>query len=176
MFISAHGAMPGVAPASPVQSPRGEATSSPAVLPGLPPLQMIQGADLSRATAEFAADVGKLFRQNGISVPPEAVFGNDLAGRITVMNEHPDKARIESLFADDFELRNRYMQLAAGHQLQRAVEGYDEFVADYQRLQGDPQAQAALVEARIARNAAPFFLSLGAQGAEGFFGGLRLSA
>lgn len=136
---------------------------------------MIQGADIPRVTAEFAADMGKLFRQHGISVPPEAVLGNDAMGRITVMNDHPDKARIESLFANDFDLHNRYMQLASAHQLQRAVEGYDDFVAEYDRLQGDVRAQAALVDARIARNAAPFFMALGASSAETFFGGVGVS-
>lgn len=174
MLVSATGAAPAIVPASAAQTPRDAANPS-STLPGLPPLQMIQGADLPAATAAFAAEVGKLFRQHGISVPPEVVLGNDAQGRITVMNDHPDKARIETLFADDFDLHNHYMQLASAHQLQRAVEGYDEFVAHHQRLQGDPQAQAALVEGRIARNTAPFFMSLGTQGAETFFGGVRLA-
>lgn len=177
MFVSAaSGATSSVASASVAPSVRGEARPSSSAALGLPPLQMLQGADLPRATAEFAADIGKLFRHNGISVPPEAVLGNDSTGRIRVINDHPDKARIERLFADDFDVRNRYMQLASAHRLQRAVEGYAGFVAEYQRLEGDVRAQAALVDARIARNADPFHLAIGPQGATAFFGGMSVSA
>ena len=94
-----------------------------------------------------------------------------------VAHDHPDKARIEQMFEDEPEMRNRFAELSAAHSLQRAVEGHDEFVAAYERLQGSPAAQAALVRDRIAHNKAQFFMNIGADGAEPFFGGLgRISA
>lgn len=149
----------------------------PSVPRGLPPLELIPGAGLPRATADFAAELGGRFRSAGIRVPPEPVLTSDYAGKVVVANDHPDKARIEALFESDFELSNRFRKLAAGHHLQRAVENYDDFVAAYDRLQGNPEAQAALVNGRIARNEAQFFMHIGIQGAEPFFGGLgRISA
>ncbi|MDO9596213.1 MAG: hypothetical protein Q7J47_00695 [Azoarcus sp.] len=143
----------------------------------LPPLQLIQGKDLPQATADFAADVGKLFRAAGIAVPPDPVLSMDYAGKVVVANDHPDKTRIERMFEDEPEMRNSFAELSAAHSLQRAVEGYDEFVAAYDRLQGSPAAQAALVSDRIAHNKAQFFMSVGTDGAEPFFGGLgRVSA
>lgn len=143
----------------------------------LPPLQILQGAELEKATADFAADVGKMFRAAGISVPPEVMLTSDYAGQVVVANNHPDKARIEAMFKDNPEMRDRYAEISAASSLQRAFEGYEDFTALYQKLQGNPQAQAALVNDRIARNNAQFFMSIGADGAEPFFGGLgRVSA
>lgn len=159
---------------APAQSPAAEETAVPRELP---PLKLLQGKDLAAATADFAADLGKMFRAAGISVPPEPMLTSDLAGRVVVANDHPDKARIEAMFEDAPDMRNRFAELSGAHSLQRAVENYDDFVAAYERLQGNPQAQAALVEQRIARNDAQFYMRIGSEGAEPFFGGLgRISA
>lgn len=136
----------------------------------LPPLRLIQGKDLPQARADFAGDLGKLLRSAGISVPPDPVLTMDYVGKVVVANNHSDKARIEQVFEDEPEMRNRFAELSAAHSLQRAVEGHDGFVAAYDRLQGSPAAQAALVRDRIAHNKAPFFMTIGAEGAEPFFG------
>lgn len=150
-----------------------ETSAPPSLTPGtLPPLRLLQGAELPQATAEFAADLGKLFRSAGISVPPDPVLSMDRSGKVVVANAHPDKARIEQLFDDEPEMRNRFAELSSAHQLQRAVENYDDFAAAYARLQGNPAAQGALVRERIAHNSAQFFMNIGADGAEPFFGGL----
>ncbi len=153
-------------------------TSAPATAPiELPPLRLLQGAELPRATAEFAAEAGRQFRAAGIAIPPEPVLGMDRMGKVVVANEHPDKARIEQLFVDTPALRDRFAELSAAHQLQRAVTGYDEFVGAYERLQGNPAAQAALVRERIAHNNAQFFMRMDGDGGEPFFAGLgRISA
>lgn len=165
-----------VTPAARRETPQEAATAAPSPASTLPPLRVLQGADIAAATADFAADLNDLFRRNGISVPPEVLLGRDSTGHVKVSGAHPDKARIEALFEADFDLRNRYGEIASAHMLQRAVEGYDDFVTQYQRLQGSPAAQEALVQARIARNSAPFALVVGTHGAEGVFGGLSLRA
>lgn len=152
--------------------PAADAASQP-----LPPLRILQGHELPQATADFADDLARRFRDAGIRVPPEAVLGSDLAGRVRVANGHPDQARIEAMFENDFDLRNRFAELSGAHQLQRAVENYDEFTAAYQKLEGQPDAQAALVRNRIAHNQARFFMNIGSNGAEPFFAGLgRITA
>lgn len=138
----------------------------------LPPLRLIQGKDLPQETADFAADLSKSFRSAGVTVPPDPVLTMGYAGKVAVANDHPDKARIEQMFEDEPEMRNRFAELSAAHLLQRAVEGYDEFAATYDSLQGSPAAQAALVRDRIAHNKAQFFMNIGTEGAEPFFGGL----
>ncbi|MBC9073048.1 hypothetical protein IAI53_13815 [Thauera sp. CAU 1555] len=153
-------------------APAATPDAAPQTLHTLPPLRLLQGAELQGATADFAADLGKLFRSAGISVPPDPVLSMDFAGKVVVANDHPDKDRIEQLFVDKPEMRDRFAELSAAHSLQRAVEGYDDFVAAYERLQGNPEAQAALVRDRIAHNKAQFFMNIGADGAEPFFGGL----
>lgn len=154
-----------------------EVETPPPLLQDLPPLQLLQGKDLPQATADFADDLGRLFRAAGVSVPPEPVLTMDYAGKVVVANDHPDKARIEQVFDDEPEMRNRFAELSGAHSLQRAVEGYDQFAASYASLQGNPAAQAALVRDRIAHNKAQFFMNIGADGAEPFFGGLgRVSA
>lgn len=158
------------------ETPQDAGVAAPPPVSTLPPLRVLQGADIAAATADFAADLNDLFRRNGISVPPEVMLGSDSTGHVKVSGEHPDKARIEALFEADFDLRNRYGEIASAHMLQRAVENYDDFVAQYQRLQGNPAAQEALVQARIARNSAPFALAVDANGAEGVFSGLSLRA
>lgn len=159
------------------EAARSETSAPPHTPATLPPLRLLQGAELPQATAEFAADLSKLFRSAGISVPPDPVLSMDRSGKVVVANAHPDKARIEQLFDDEPEMRNRFAELSSAHQLQRSVENYDDFVAAYERLQGNPAAQGALVRERIAHNSAQFFMNIGADGAETFFGGLgRLTA
>lgn len=177
-YVSSPQTLAAVAPATArAAAPANEAEPQAPLQRELPPLRLIQGRDLPQATVDFAADVGKLFRAAGISVPPDPVLSMDYAGKVVVANDHRDKARIEQLFEDDPAMRNRFAELSAAHSLQRAVEGYDGFVAAYDRLQGNPAEQAALVRDRVAHNKAQFFMSIGTNGAEPFFGGLgRVSA
>ncbi|ENO85356.1 hypothetical protein [Thauera linaloolentis] len=170
-------ATPGTITRQRAQEPAATAPATAAAPPDLPPLRILQGHELPQATADFAADLTRRFRDAGIRVPPDPVLGSDLAGQVRVANSHPDQARIEAMFENDFDLRNRFAELSGAYQLQRAVENYDEFTAAYQKLEGKPDAQAALVRSRIVHNQAQFFMNIGSDGAEPFFGGLgRITA
>lgn len=140
----------------------------------LPPLECPTPASVAAAKEKFAANAAEKFRQAGIQVPPEPVLTPDRMGYVSVANDHPDKARIEQLFHEDTELRDQFAEVASGEELLHAVQGYEEYAARYAALQGNPSAQAALVEARIAYNNQSFYITLkGDGGTETFFGGLQ---
>lgn len=136
----------------------------------LPPLEVPTRESLAQDTASFAEDVGKKLRAAGIRVPPNPILTNDAQGYVRVANDHPDKDKIEQLFEDNPELQQRYAKISAGSSLLRAAEHFSEYASAYDRLTNDPAAQAALVDAEVARNKAPFFLTITAGGAESFFG------
>lgn len=141
--------------------------------PLLQPLPPSSGAELPAKIADFSSKVGKMFRDNGISVPPEAVLTSDGEGYVRVAGDHPDKAKIEAMFKDNPELRNQFAEISANSSLQRAVEGYDDYASQYQALAGNSEAQAALVYREIARNQASFNLAIGSTGGQPFFSGLK---
>lgn len=51
-------------------SPAAEAESQSPLQREWPPLRLIQGKDLPQATADFAADLGKLLLSAGVSATP----------------------------------------------------------------------------------------------------------
>ena len=78
------------------------------------------------------------------------------------------------MFHEDTELRDQFAEVASGEEMLHAVQGYEDYAARYAALQGNPSAQAALVEARIAYNNQSFYITLkGDGGTETFFGGLQ---
>lgn len=142
----------------------------------LPAIELPTRESLARDTASFAADVGKKFREAGIRVPPDPVLGNDFQGYVRVVNEHPNKDKIEQLFKDNPDLQQRYVRISSGSSLLRASEHYSQYANQHEQLKNDPAALRALAEAQIARNQAPFYLTISADGAEPFFGISRTSA
>lgn len=153
-------------------------TQAPVAQAGLelPPLYLPTRESIAHDTASFALDVGKMFRETGIGVPPNPVLGNDYQGYVRVANGHPDKSKIEQLFKENPELQQRYAKISAGSSLLRAAERYNQYASEYERLKNNPAAQRALVETEITRNKAPFFLTITADGAEPFFGTSGVSA
>ncbi len=136
----------------------------------LPPLEPPSRESLMRDTASFAADVGNLLHGAGINMPPSPVLTNDFDGHVRVANAHPDKEKIEKIFRDNPELQQRYAKISAQSSLLRGAENYSQYASEYDRLKDNPVAQRALVESEIARNKQPFFLAIGIDGAEPFFG------
>ena len=136
----------------------------------LPPLELPTRESLAHDTASFAADVSKKLRDAGIPVPPNPILGSDFQGYVRVVNGHPGKDKIEQLFKDNPELQQRYAKISAFTSLFRASDHYTQFATEYERLKNDPTAQRALVEAEVARNKAPFYLTMTTDGAEPLFG------
>lgn len=140
------------------------------IMLGLPTLDVPTLEALQRETANFAELVGKIFRAAGIEIPPEPILAADQEGQVRVSNKHPDQARIEQIFVEHEELRQGFAKVSSWSSLQRMAANYQHFSDDYARLQGDPEALRARVDAEIARSRAPFFMAVSSRGIETFFG------
>jgi len=181
MSINAIGSSPLVYSAQAVLAPGAKVTHSPdkkqvtasQLDVHLDPIEFPTRKSLVAETASFSAAVNSKFQDAGISMPPEAVLSLDGDGKVRVANDHPDRARIEQVFQDNPELRDQFSKISAQSSILRAADGYEEFAQEYEGLQNNPEAQAALVQSRIAHNSQPFYLTLNASGAEGFFAGLQ---
>ena len=160
-------------PYLPVTTPRAVATPQ---APGgqapleLSTLELPTRESLAQDTESFAADVRKKFIGAGVQMPPNPILSSDFQGHVRVVNDHPDRDKIEQLFKDNPELQQRYAKISAFSSLFRASDHYTQFATEYERLKNDPTAQRALVEAEVARNKAPFYLTMTTDGAEPFFG------
>jgi len=60
----------------------------------------------------FAADSNSQLRELGVAIPPAVKLMAGMNGAVLVDGEHPDKARLEQLFADNEDLRERFMQIS----------------------------------------------------------------
>jgi hypothetical protein len=146
------------------------------LLARLPRLDLLSGEALQAEKADFAEAIGNYFREAGINVPPEPVLRSDWQGAIRVANNHPDKAGIEQIFQDHPEMQQRFARISGAESLARAAEHHKAFMQEYERLHGNVAAQQALVDAEVARNKAPYFMTVTNDGIEGFFGLGRASA
>jgi hypothetical protein len=180
-FYAEQGAANGAARAAAAASSTGSSSSTDSTSPasgaplGLPKLD-ISAADLTKETQDFNTDVAKMLGDAGIQMPPNPILGNDAQGNVTVVNDIPAKAKIEQLFKDNPSLQQRYAQISAQSSAARAASHYGQYMADYNGLQDNPSAQNSLTAAEVARNQAPFHLSIGQSSAEAFFGGNSTSA
>ncbi len=84
------------------------------------------------ATAAFNDRLGNLFRAAGIDTARPIDLRSDSQGRIRVTNDHPDKAKVEALFAEGPELANQFRGLSGMAALLRAVEQHAEFARAYE--------------------------------------------
>ncbi len=141
-----------------------------------PDVELPTSESLTHDMAGFSVDIGNVFRNAGVHVPPDPVLSNDYDGNVVVVNDHPDKTTIERLFKDNPELQQRYAKISAGASLLRAGKHYTEFVRQYQRMEGDLAAQSALVGTEIMRNKERFFLVISEAGVMPLFGISNLTA
>jgi len=128
--------------------------------------------------ASFAAEVGKKFREAGISSSPEPMLAVGSDGKVTVVNSHPNSQQIESLFASDSQLTERFNSIATSAEAVQSADNQQEFADQYQALGNDAKAQKALVAQQQANSGSlRFHLVLTPRGPEYFFPGvLRASA
>jgi hypothetical protein len=119
---------------------------------------------VSREMILFSEELGNVFREAGIRVPPDLVLGNDLREGIRVINDHPDKEKIEALFRDQPHLRDRFTQISSQAGMVRTSAHENRFRREYLRLKGRPTTQRALVEDEIARHRKPYYFGVGQDG------------
>ena len=109
------------------------------LLAALPPMPDIL-ASFEENAAAFSDQLGNKFRAMGIdtSRPIELAVGSN--GQVRVANGHPDKDRIEAMFAQDPEFANRFRELIAATEIKKAVDDHMAFSKAYEQ---DPQAAIA---------------------------------
>lgn len=61
--------------------------------------------------AGFKTELGNLFRDEEIKTTPAPMLEIDKKGKVTVINDHPDKKKIEKLFAEHGDLAQRFASL-----------------------------------------------------------------
>lgn len=91
-------------------------------------------------SAAFQAELGKRFRAAGLDDTRPLDLTVDAEGAVRVANDHPDKDRIEALFAGDPDLSNQFRHLSASASLQKAIEEHVAFAEAYDK---DPQTAIA---------------------------------
>lgn len=105
---------------------------------------VITGAEMRAARDEAAAEYQRRFRTatmaQGIAPSAPLSLKSDAMGRVVVVGDHPDKARIEQLFADDDMLSNAFRKANSLAHLMAASEAAMPFHAAYER---DPKAAVA---------------------------------
>lgn len=117
-------------------------------------------AGLGRTQNEFEDRATVLFLENGITLEPPVELTTDSLGAVRVKGDHPDKERIEQLFADNPDLANDFRKVGGLTGLVEAGNEYLEFSKAYAK---DPYAAVARYGHLFdAINDAPFSLILGA--------------
>lgn len=104
------------------------------VLSILTPIEINPQA-LQAKSAAFNADLGKRFQAAGINTDQPINLFTDFQGQVKLRGDHPDKAKIEALFANDAELSNQFRHLSAASTLHKAVEEHMAFAQDYEQNQ-----------------------------------------
>ncbi|MCW3481019.1 hypothetical protein OL229_15835 [Neisseriaceae bacterium JH1-16] len=89
---------------------------------------------LASELKRFAADSNSQLRELGVAIPPAVKLMAGMNGAVLVDGDHPDKARIEQLFADNEQLRNRFIQISNVSNDIRAYQLSQQSQRDYTRL------------------------------------------
>jgi|GEM_PF-6057893 len=81
-------------------------TPAPVSLHDLAPIELFNQADVEA----YDEHLMETLASRGIDTSKPIDFGFTYDGRVTVKNDHPDKAAIEAAFAEDMDLRNGLVQ------------------------------------------------------------------
>ncbi|OEU67141.1 MAG: hypothetical protein BA863_14380 [Desulfovibrio sp. S3730MH75] len=95
---------------------------------------------LKNSTKEFRDRTDSLFLENGIRLNPPIELTSDFEGKIRVKEDHPQKEKIEQLFEENPDLRNKFAGISALNSLVEAGKEYIEFSKEYAK---NPQAAVA---------------------------------
>lgn len=90
--------------------------------------------------ADFQSEVRNRLNAMGVDTTRTLDLTTDSEGKVRVANDHPDKEKIEAMFAEDPELAGDFRQVSATGSLIKACEAHIEFAADYAK---DPEAAVA---------------------------------
>jgi hypothetical protein len=125
---------------------------------------------LREKTSALSGEFETLFQKEGIDTSQEAVLQSDMNGKVIVAGNHPDKARIEELFANDPGLTNRFHEVDALASVIRAGREASQFQKEYAV---DPEAAVAKYSYLFSGSYSPAFnLGLSDSGLSIFFSGM----
>lgn len=95
---------------------------------------------LEEITADLQTTLGNRFRAAGIDTSQPIDLEVDATGAVRVANDHPDKDKIEAMFADDPDLANAFRGVLA---LQETVSAAERHLAFAEAYAEDPEAAVA---------------------------------
>ena len=97
-------------------------------------------ARLSEISTDLQGVLGNKFRTAGIDTSKPIDLETDSHGNVRVANDHPDKEKIEQIFADDPALANDFRGVQSLQSLVSAAEKHLEFIEAYA---ADPEGAVA---------------------------------
>ncbi len=92
------------------------------------------------AKAAYQRRFGAAIAAQAIDTSVPLKLQSDALGRVVVVGDHPDKARIEQLFAEDGELNNAFKKASS---LARMVAAFEEVLPFHEAYAKDPKAAVA---------------------------------
>lgn len=95
---------------------------------------------LEEISAGLQTTLGNRFRAAGVDTSRSLDLDVDAAGAVRVTNDHPDKDKIEAMFADDQALADQFREVLALQQLVSAGQQHVAFAKAYAQ---DPEAAVA---------------------------------
>lgn len=96
--------------------------------------------NLDEVTADYKKELEWKLKQEGIDVSEPFELTTSWDGSVVVKGDHPDKARIEQYFKDNFDMRNRFVEISSATVIKRHLEAHEEFAKAYEK---DPEAAVA---------------------------------
>lgn len=130
-----------------------------------PPSTLFRIEQLMRMIRDFSDRIGSMLAQNDIKVPPSIMLKLDSSGSVHV-GEHPDKGKIERLFASNPQLENNLHEIDFVARAQSISSEDRGFRTKFDKLSGSCKAQMGLVDMLADKGKFPFALLLSTEGGE----------
>jgi len=82
-------------------------------------------------TEALRSDVARMLARAGVRDEPPVELAMDYEGKVRVKGDHPDKDKVEALFEENPDMRDRFAALSAGSGMLEAMEEHMEFARAY---------------------------------------------
>ena len=133
----------------------------PTKLDSLPaaPQTLFQKEQLLGMLDDFSKHMYDVILQNGISVPPSIDLGLNSMGDISLLGNHPDQSKIESLFGNNSSLALQFHQIAFTSRIQQLASLQPGFRGDFFQFPTNSIQQITFVHLR-AVELKPFHMTI----------------
>ncbi|HYH20423.1 MAG TPA: hypothetical protein VD995_17595 [Azospirillum sp.] len=109
---------------------------------GLAAPSVMSAEQLRIETAAFTEDLNNRFTAAHVDTRTPVTLDIAGDGSIVVRGDHPDKAKIERLFAEDPALANRYRAVSQGHALKAHAQVAQRYAIDLEEADDDEERKA----------------------------------